>query len=163
MPVTTISTVRIRTADLVWQRRNGKRHWQIWLTHMRKEGERSGSDGRKMEDAAEVMEERKESAAELMEEKKASAAEAMEDKKESAAGVMEEKNESAAEVMEEMKETTADSEEHRQQRLMDSLMGERKNFRWLRWLKSKFYGAVVGYLLFGTEGLGQGLKKTKRK
>lgn len=32
-----------------------------------------------------------------------------------------------------------------------------------RWLKLKFYGAVVRYLLFGMEGLGQGLKRTERK
>ena len=30
-------------------------------------------------------------------------------------------------------------------------------------MKSRFCGAVVGYFLFGTEGLGQGLKKTERK
>ena len=40
---------------------------------------------------------------------------------------------------------------------------ERNRSRWSCWLKSRLYGTVVRYLLFGMEGPGYRLKRTERK
>ena len=50
-----------------------------------------------------------------------------------------------------------------QTRSEDGRTDERKRSRWSCWLKSRLYGTVVRYLLFGMEGLGYRLKRTERK